>query len=561
MKHSERINTFIEALETASDVPLILDEDHVEAIIEEDAEMNAALLSQIFLWKNGLGGESEKLEKIENVIIALDENKSKFESWLNDDEANGSMKAIEQFLNTIENMEKEVTLEVSRRRALEKIIEALDRRVELFVIDIYRHRAAGNSVDFVDHEEAKRRDAFLSIVKVSNELIKIQKDVGILLLDYDDNKRSKEVLAELGEEEGKNIFDVMKYHIVEIEKLYQYYSADLDETANSSSMLTLNAKEWHNMITQLLPENCDEDELKVAQLMNKSNQSNKEPAFYLKDDLIHAIFNMALHNTARESDQIEEENVDLNNEISSGQFSSAVLRLAGVLHPSVSLSIGTRKLLHELMTHARVDLNGHFQSQLSHGTVHHLWDQNSAELNEIFQHYCTRDDSKAKKSNTDSPKISNKKDGSSKNLPNIEEKSILEDAIMNKPIDKVQDEKVGVHNANLMSFRSFSQMLEETNNMKKLIPIKNLKEMFSNAMLGSADIGLSYNSFLQLIAAAAHFYLPSPYLSLATRCEEFLKDKLLPIRKNMEKNAIMRNKHSSRGGSSRKKRRGGNSLN
>ena len=45
MKHSERINTFIEALETASDVPLILDEDHVEAIIEEDAEMNAALLS------------------------------------------------------------------------------------------------------------------------------------------------------------------------------------------------------------------------------------------------------------------------------------------------------------------------------------------------------------------------------------------------------------------------------------------------------------------------------------------------------------------------------------
>ena len=117
---------------------------------------------------------------------------------------------------------------------------------------------------------------------------------------------------------------------------------------------------------------------------------------------------MALHNTARESDQIEEENVDLNNEISSGQFSSAVLRLAGVLHPSVSLSIGTRKLLHELMTHARVDLNGHFQSQLSHGTVHHLWDQNSAELNEIFQHYCTRDDSKAKKSNTDSPKISKK---------------------------------------------------------------------------------------------------------------------------------------------------------
>ena len=85
--------------------------------------------------------------------------------------------------------------------------------------------------------------------------------------------------------------------------------------------------------------------------------------------------------------------------------------------------------------------------------------------------------------------------------------------------------------------------------------------MFSNAMLGSADIGLSYNSFLQLIAAAAHFYLPSPYLSLATRCEEFLKEKLLPIRKNMEKNAILRNKHSSRGGSSRKKRRGGNSLN
>ena len=55
--------------------------------------------------------------------------------------------------------------------------------------------------------------------------------------------------------------------------------------------------------------------------------------------------------------------------------------------------------------------------------------------------------------------------------------------------------------------------------------------------------------------------MPSEALKIHGFSEEFLKDKLLPIRKNMEKNAIMRNKRSSRGGSSRKKRRGGNSLN
>ena len=82
----------------------------------------------------------------------------------------------------------------------------------------------------------------------------------------------------------------------------------------------------------------------------------------------------------------------------------------------------------------------------------------------------------------------------------------------------------------LQNHFNFTNVEETNNSSSKVDSYQKFKGNVFECYLAK-DIGLSYNSFLQLIAAAAHFYLPSPYLSLATRCEEFLKEKLLSIQK------------------------------
>ena len=312
---------------------------------------------------------------------------------------------------------------------------------------------------------------------------------------------------------------VVETHIVEIERLYQYYSTDVNDTQHAPFNLPLHKKDWRRLVSELLPEHHS------ANADSGSQESNAGETFVkLNEQVTDSIFEMTLHNATEDPNLSSTDISDTHEKITESQFTAALLRLAGFLYPWSYLSTSTRSLLHELMAHSRVDLDAHFNSQLGNVALHHVWDRNVSELREIFQHYSARG------SNL----------GSQPTNADQEE----------------HDEHSGSHGT-LMKYQHFWQLIEESSGKKKtLVTSKVLKNLYQNAMLGSVDNGLSYNAFLQLLTAVAHFYMPSPYLSIATRCREFLDDRILPLRKCMEKNASRREKSIASAGSSKKKKKG-----
>ena len=89
LKHEERIHVFLETLESEMNIPLTVNDNHAQGIIEEDTALNAALVAQMFLWKNALTGfeKPEASAPIEELLTELEASNAQVDQWLADEDA------------------------------------------------------------------------------------------------------------------------------------------------------------------------------------------------------------------------------------------------------------------------------------------------------------------------------------------------------------------------------------------------------------------------------------------------------------------------------------------